>query len=456
MGRGTRNRFLRVGFFVLVLVLLTDSLTYSFLLWIITPVKEVGLLIDLYQSPTQEESIFKCAVSNFFIPLIKLVKSLKNVNISLNIPLSTLELLDNYGYQSVILDVRDLYENDRIEIVGSAAYNPLLTRTHPKIVENEIILNEYALGSYFGAKQGFEGEPSIMIKNIEGFLPTGLLVNTDVLNILDDLSYTWVLVDGNVLPSSYNNNFVYKYSAGLKLVIPNIEIGNLVNQFNIKSFDEIWESMKNIEKTIGDKIIILINNDIYHSNEITGPDFYKKKMSMIDQLIENFCRENISIISIRDVVKNFNPKLTSELKDLSTFIVNENIYENAYSSEGKLQNLLKRVERKVESSFLSIQYALTEDDFSTISMWKDAEVRRISDNNIHNKVSFYALLYKYVCADKYIDAYRVNGIEAASNLPKVFLGKYMTYLRELIKYRSDEVLTTEVLPLAEDIENAIK
>lgn len=414
--------------------------------------KEVGLLIDLYQSPTQDESVFKHVVSDFFNPLIKIIKSFKSIKVSLNIPLSTLELLDKYDYQSVIKDIRDLYENDRVEIVGSAAYNPLLTETHSKIVENEIILNEYALGSYFGAKQGFEGEPSIMIKDIDGFLPTGLAVNKSVLDTLGELKYEWVLVDNRFVsnPPDQNSNFIYKYPNDIKIVVPNNEIGELVNSFNTKEFDEIWAALCARRNNFGNKIVLIINNDLYHVQEEVGSDFYKKKISVIDQLVENFCKENISITSVRDITKNLYSEEVLQLEDKKQS-QEEWKYDSYYYSDSNLSELFKSLDKEIENVITRDSDNNTYEDLHTVSMWKNEELGSITDINIYNKVCFSILMYKYMSLDKYVYSLMANGTLSNADYSKNEIRKYVTLVKELVKYRSDEAFTNAVLPLIDNI-----
>jgi hypothetical protein len=420
-------------------------------------VKEVGLIIDLYQSPTQEESVLKHAVSDFFVPLIKIIRSFKSIKVSLNIPLSTLELLDNYGYKSVIEDIKNLYENDRIEIVGSPAYNPLLTEVNSKIIENEIILNEYALGSYFGAKQGFEGEPSMMIKDIDGFLPTGNIINEAVLDVLGELKYTWVLADVRCISITpkITNSLVYKYLSDLKIVVPNNEIGDLVNSFNIKSFDEIWSSINTVTNNIGDKIVLVINNDLYHIQEEVGTDFYKKKISVLDQLIENLCKENTQITSVREIIKNISGEEPLKIKDVKDLTQDRGLYSSYYYTDTELVELLKKIDRGLEEVIIADKEDVTYEDHQTLCMWKNEELGTINDNNIHNKVCFSSILYKYICLDKYVYSFMLNASENAVENSKIMLRRYMSYVRDIIKYRSDESFKNEFLPLVEKLTKLI-
>lgn len=79
--------------------------------------------------------------------------------------------MDKYGYYEWIDDVKNLYDNERVELVGSGAYHPLLTQLPIELMEDQIILNEKGLGYYFGSRKDFEGSPAIMLKDVKGFFP---------------------------------------------------------------------------------------------------------------------------------------------------------------------------------------------------------------------------------------------------------------------------------------------
>jgi len=420
-------------------------------------VKEVGLLIDLYQSPTQEESVLRQAASGFFIPLVKLIKKYKNIKVSINIPLSTLELLDRYGFHPLISEIKDLYENERVEIVGSAAYNPLLPDFPSKIIEDQIILNEYALGYYFGSKQGFEGEPSIMIRDVEGFIPPILAVNDTVLNTVRDLNYSWVLADPNYTST---DSVVSKLEGSeLRVVVPNNGIGDLFNLFNIKSFDEVWNDFKLLKDSVGDKVVVVINNDLYHIQEDTNSDFYKKKITFIDQLIENLFKENIVVSSVRDVIKNI------KLVDIKYSEINiKSSKSNVSGGEiGALVNegqknikVLKNIESTLIKATTSTNSTSPNNDYSTLCMWNNDELNKVTEVDIHNMLASYTLLNKCIALDYYLYAYMIYLGQGGTDPAKASLGKYVQYLQDLVKYRADKDFTEAILPFIDELLEFIK
>ena len=159
--------------------------------------KEVGLLINLYQPSTRDESQVQQFVQSCCLPLIKLLKKNKKIKIFICIPLSTLELLDKFGYEGVILDLKNLYESDKIQLTSTTAYYSLLTDLPEEMIQKQIILNEYGLGYYFGAKQGFEGEASIMIRDLNTFFPPEFETNEEIDKIIIELGYKEIFSEKN-------------------------------------------------------------------------------------------------------------------------------------------------------------------------------------------------------------------------------------------------------------------
>lgn len=159
--------------------------------------KEVGLLINLYQPPTRDESQIQQFVQNCCFPLIKLLKKNKKIKVFVCIPLSTLELLDKYGYKDVILGLKDLYDADKIQLTSTTAYYSFLIDLSKDMLQKQIILNEYGLGYYFGARQGFEGEASIMIRDLDTFFPPEFETTEEINDVIQELGYKEVFSDKN-------------------------------------------------------------------------------------------------------------------------------------------------------------------------------------------------------------------------------------------------------------------
>lgn len=416
--------------------------------------KEVGLLIDLYQPSTQEEGILRQAAVDFFIPLIKFIKVNKKMKVSLSVPLSTLELLDKYGFGSLISDIKYLYDAERVELVGSAAYNPLLTEFPAKVIENQIILNEYALGYYMGAKQGFEGEPSIVVKDIDGFVPTMLAVNNSVLDTLEGLGYKWVLVDDCCLPEELKSSgaSVFKFEEkDLSIVRVSGELENLVDQFPEKSFDEIKPMFLSAMSSSEGGIVLRIFDKL-EDELVTG--YFKKKFEFVELLFEALESKGVVINNVTNIVKSGKKGCTNKEVEISGVSSTVNQIYNAESN--KLTKLLKELEKDCVGGFSAVNYDYDKDDYSTVPIWKKEDTSHIEDNILHNIVCSSMLFSKLICFDKYIYSYLLNSEKYNQDRPKVFLKKYVPLVTELVKYVPDESFTKSVMSKVDELSNILK
>jgi hypothetical protein len=74
------------------------------------------------------------------------------------------------------------------------------------IAEFNYIFNEYLLGYFFGDKRNFEGDPSIMIRNLYNIMPYRGVLDIKDLEFLSDMGYSNFLVSKNLMSSSFINN----------------------------------------------------------------------------------------------------------------------------------------------------------------------------------------------------------------------------------------------------------
>ncbi len=193
----------------------------------------ICFLLHFYQPSNQSESVIKKIAHECYLPLVKLLKNDKRIRLTANFPLALLAQLDAYGFSDLIKDIKDLVDAQRLELVGSGAYHPLLTKIPLKFGEKQIMLNELAQGYYFGADKDFEGEDCYMIKDLKGFFPPEMAINISVLEMLDSLGYFWVAVDETCLPkdviSSHICGTMYKFSnLSIKLIIRDRDLSNQI------------------------------------------------------------------------------------------------------------------------------------------------------------------------------------------------------------------------------------
>ena len=265
-------------------------------------VGELALLINVHQPVAQDEATLRRVAQYCYLPLIKLIKNNKNHKFTFNIPLSLLEQMEKYGFDSWINDIKELVNLGAIEVVGSGAYHPLLTHLPKSIAQNQIILNEYGLGYYLGRKTGFEGEKAIMINNLVGFYPPELAVNNDLLEILEELGYKWVLIDE--FGSKEDDKFgVFSFSGGeLYVVVRNNALSTQLSQIkgtNPSEFMQLFDQ-------IGGGVVSIDAEYFGYRNE--------DGLYLLNKLLGALEERNTKLISVGDYVDtHISESLTNDI-----------------------------------------------------------------------------------------------------------------------------------------------
>lgn len=372
---------------------------------------KISFLFHLYQPSFQDETIFKQVTRECYIPLLKFLQHKKNFKVTLNTPLSLLELMDKFGYQKWISDLKILVDDGQVELVGSAAYHPLLTRLPENLVEKQIVLNEYGLGYYFGRHRGFEGEPAMMIKNIKGFFPPELAIDESVVKVLDGLGYEWVLVnDTSVLHNEIYNHSVYVYSLlnfNINIVVRNSALSNAIAFKRDSKISDLP-----LHENLG--IVALDGETFGHHN------------SQGIQLLENIhsCLDDRGI-SITTVGNNTYVKKKKDLLELQTFVESSwahntmsvnihNLNANAYEEKvypfwinhnNKLQTLQWKLLNEVLGNTISSEISLKSNLLSLGKIW---EIKEPKDNikdaiDVHSVKNFirYILFMKLQNSDQF-------------------------------------------------------
>lgn len=256
------------------------------------------LLLHFYQPSNQFGDVIKKVTQESYIPLIKLLKTDKRLRVTADFPLSLLEQLDRYGFAWLIRDIKDLVQAGRIELVGSAAYHPLLTKIPQDFAEKQIILNEESLAYYYGARKDFEGEDCFMIKGLKGFFPPEMSINQDVLALLEGLGYDWVLADEVCLPDSRKEKLTegFVYTVGdqhIKLIIRDRGLTDLIS---FKRDLDKSSIVANILKDSSDKLVALDAETFGHH--------YRDGLDLLESITSDLVMNSIDISTISEVVQD--------------------------------------------------------------------------------------------------------------------------------------------------------
>jgi len=244
-----------------------------------------------------------------------------------------LEQLQHYGYSSWINDLKTLVVAERVELVGSAAYHPLLTKIDPAIAETEIILNEFGLGYFLGMRQGFEGEPAVMLKNLKGFFPPELAISDAVTGLVSDLGYSWLVADVPALGALAGNTefpFTHYYRVSdfsAKVLIRDRELSNMLAFKRTPSIEDVIDYIEGVEEKISSEYVGFVCLD----GETFG-HHYQEGISTLSLLIDYLNAKGSSILSITELSRHMDGITIDTLSestwgDVEEDVVNETTYK---------------------------------------------------------------------------------------------------------------------------------
>ena len=277
-------------------------------------------LLHFYQPSNQLPEVLKDVVKNCYAPLLKVIKENKKLNLTVNIPLALLEQLDRLGYSNLIEDIKLLTDQGRIELTGTGAYHPLLSKLPHETMYKQIALNELAYGYYFGADKDFEGEDCYMIKDVRGFFPPEMAVNESVLKILGDMGYEWVLLDEYALPEtvrkSHQNGMCYTVSNhSTKVLVRNRGLSNLLafnRDFNVTATAEDI-------KIHGDSAILALDAETFGHH-------YKDGVGFFDNLVRELAKMGVEFGTISQALKYMEEKPVSAVLESTWSTVSADVY----------------------------------------------------------------------------------------------------------------------------------
>ena len=269
----------------------------------------LSLLLHLYQPPYQRESILKHIYEQSYYPLLKFLKQHKDVKVTLNLPFSFLELLYKFGYSEWLSEIKILYKNGQVELVGSGAYHPLLSRLPQELITEQILLNEAGIGYFFGKHSNFEGETALMFNTLAGFFPPELAVSTSVISVLESLNYSYVIVDSGALHGSeaelevHNPKAVYSLKGhNIKVVVRNTVLSNQIAFCRSYSADSI-------DLVPNPGVVALDGETFGHHN--------KDGIALLENIVENYHAKGVKTVSLSDLTHLYRPFTLSKICESS-------------------------------------------------------------------------------------------------------------------------------------------
>jgi len=413
---------------------------------------KIALLLHLYQPPTQDEAVFRKIFSQCYQPLIKLIRTKKNLSITLNIPLSLLEQADRYGYGSWISEIKDLYVSERVELTGSAAYHPLLTKLSEESAEKQIVLNEYALGYYFGNRTGFEGEAAVMTKNIRGFFAPECAVNRDIVALVNNLGYGWILVDQTAIPNLSYEGYepVYNTLKGMdiKIVSRNKRLSDMLSFHRGSSVNQLVDTFL---QAGGDAQVIALDGETFGHHNPSGID-------VLDDIINTVTERGGSFSTVCQLLTEIKGKEIEDIVESTWGASYEDMSEgNAYPywSGNEIQKNLGLLENILDENQARIPGNDENHDSTAQPLWFYTDMTDTSD-----ETKEYLQRLFWIMKFEHSDKYWWSSKKAILGNPMLFhrgmVEKSLQYARDAAHSMPDGKVKEKTLSLANNISSMLE
>ena len=145
--------------------------------------------LHIYQPPTQKEIWVRRATDESYRKIVAGTLNNPRARFTLNINGILCELLERFGGEDVLRDIRTLLRSGQIELTGSAKYHAFLPLLPEDEIERQIRLNEETLTHYFGGDW-----------KRAGFFPPEMGYSKKVAVVAARLGYRWIILDELAFP----------------------------------------------------------------------------------------------------------------------------------------------------------------------------------------------------------------------------------------------------------------
>jgi len=153
---------------------------------------KLAILLHAYQPPTQFPEVTSRIVKESYWPLVQMLIDTPHAKITLNLAGSLTEQLIKLGHREVLDGIGYLVSQGQIELVGTAAFHPLLTMLPEAEIERQDQVNRLINSDVFGVE----------VFQPQGFFLPELVYERRVAEVISRLGYRWILLDESAFPKA--------------------------------------------------------------------------------------------------------------------------------------------------------------------------------------------------------------------------------------------------------------
>ncbi|MCF2138660.1 MAG: hypothetical protein K9W44_01230 [Candidatus Lokiarchaeota archaeon] len=141
--------------------------------------------LHAYQPPWQDVEILKQIYNECYDPLLSMLERHDNAKITVNIQGCLVDLLNGLDLKNVRERLSHLMQMNRVDLVGSAKYHPILPLIPEQEIKRQISLNSQTIEASFDGNW-----------HPKGFFPPEMAISTKVIQIVSELGFNWIIMDG--------------------------------------------------------------------------------------------------------------------------------------------------------------------------------------------------------------------------------------------------------------------
>ncbi len=250
-------------------------------------------LLHMYQPCFQESNVLRQIDKECYKPLFRMLEEHDNVKISLNINAVLIDMLKEFDLSDTIELLKNLVFSNKIEIIGTAKFHPILPLIPQNEAEHQIELNEDIVRKEFPQWKK------------TGFFPPELSISSQVAKFIRTKGYKWVIMSGIACPNEWLYDEIYTSPNGLLLFFRDDILSNKIafNDITAKEFVEQLNATfmeRKHEKKEDQYFITAMDSETFgHHIKKFERTFLSKAFDLIND------QEKIKIQFISNLVKYF-------------------------------------------------------------------------------------------------------------------------------------------------------
>ncbi len=174
-------------------------------------------LLHVYQPPWQDVDVLKRIYNESYLPLLSMMERHENMKITLNIQGCLLDQFSALNLREPRKITQRLLAEEKVELVGSAKYHPILPLIPKPEIIRQIRINTETLAHHF---------PSVKLR---GFFPPEMAVSSDLDQIVKDTGYEWLIADGIANGDAWPHSHVQRSPTGLITLFRDSYLSNMIS-----------------------------------------------------------------------------------------------------------------------------------------------------------------------------------------------------------------------------------